>query len=223
MAEDIKEKFRNLWTELKAGNWDYLLDAVAARLPSWLFSYYHCVLVVTDKIDLPVVEQPGFFKRFITLDDLDRLEEFGTPKGLTRARLKAGYRAAIVGKGDEIMSIVWGAPGNDRYPGEDGFILYRAYTRRDYRQRGLVYIAYQELYDSYAAEGKYLAYGVINRLNKRSFVVHKKFNFKDVGDFIYMTLFGLGLCIYSKWPFPTSKIQLFLKKPPHNKRLWFLP
>jgi hypothetical protein len=84
-------------------------------------------------------------------------------------------------------------------------------------------MAYQELYDRYKAEGKCRAYGTINRLNETSFRVHKKFHFETVGDFVYLTLLGLGLCLYFKWPFPTTHIQVFIKKPPRNKSLWFLP
>ena len=220
-------KIKNIIRQLLKGNYDYFFDALSWRLPGWLFYYYHSYLIKSDSPILPTREYTTYYKRFITTDDCELLEKNGYPRKLVESRINAGDRCIIMGKDEEIITIIWAASG-ERYlklsgvtldPGEDGLIVYGGYTKEYARMKGLHPTALTELYKTYLDEGRYRIYSNINILNSYSLLLHKRMNFDIIGENIYIVIMGIGICYFKSWPFPIKKLQIFLKKCT-NKVAW---
>ena len=203
-------------------NIDYVIQAIAWRLPNWLFYYYHTYLISTVEPKLTVRTYTTYFKRLVTLDDLPLLTKLGIAESLVRERLAAGDRCVIMGQGEEIMSIIWGC-AEKRYlrlsgsildPGEDGIILYAGYTNEQARLRGLFPTSFNELYQSYLTEGRRRIYSAIHSLNTNSLALHQRMSFDIVGETYFWDLFGVKICYYKTWPHRTRKVHIFGKIPP---------
>jgi hypothetical protein len=221
------DKFRNLIKKIWQRDYDYIFDAISWRLPDWLFYYNHSFLLRSDDPRLPKRQYTTYFKKFITGEDCDLLEENGYPRELVLYRLSAGDRGIMMGKDNEIASITWAAAGK-RFlklagatldPGPDGVIFYGAHTEEYARLKGLFSTALADLYDKYVAEGRFRIYSNIDVMNANSLSIHKRIGFNIIGETRYVILFGVGICHFKSWPFPTKRVHLFIKRPP-GKLKW---
>jgi hypothetical protein len=130
----------------------------------------------------------------------------------------------IIDLNDEIMSIIWGC-SERRYlklsgaildPGEQGVIFYAGFTHERARLKGLFPTSFNELYQSYTAEGRRRIYAGIHSLNTNSLRLHERMNFDVVGETYFVVLLGIHICYYKKWPYPNKTIHVFVKSPPEN-------
>lgn len=217
-------RIKKFLREVARSNIDYIFDAVSWRLPNWLFYYYHSYLISTDKPKLIVRTYATYFKRFASIDDLPLLKKCGVSESFAREHFDAGDRCVIMGQNDEIMSIIWGC-SERRYlklsgaildPREQGVIFYAGFTNEQARLKGLFPTSFNELYQSYAAEGRRRIYAGIHSLNTNSLKLHKRMNFDIVGETFFFILFGIRICYYKKWSYPNKNIHVFIKSPPEN-------
>jgi hypothetical protein len=214
-------KLKKIMAETLKRNFDYILSALSWRLPDWLFYYYHSIFLKTDNPRLASRDYKTYFNKFITEADCELLEKNGYPAELVLLRLRAGDKAVILGKDDEIEHIIWGA-SSEKYlklsgttldPGKHGLIFYGAHTKESSRLKGFFPTALTELYNSYQAEGRSRIYSIVSIMNQSSLALHKQSNFEQIGELFYFIIFGINICYHKKWPFPVSKIKLFFKKP----------
>ena len=219
----MKEKIIKMWREIKRGNFDYLFDAIAYRLPTRVFSYYHFYLVAADKLNVNAPDRPDLFRRLGTIDDLDMLVDLGQKPELVKKRFAADHRVVIAGKDNKILTLVWGSPGNDKYPGPEAYFAYGAFTMPSARGQGITSIVQDFLHRLYVTEGRKRIYGTIGALNTVSRRVHERMGYTEVGEGVYMIILGIVTVYLKSWPFKEGKIRFFLSRPPDNEKLWFLP
>jgi len=219
---NVISKIKKLLGKLAQGDYNYILEVISWRLPRWLFYYNHSYLIGTDKPTLEVKKQDEFDIYFLTKQNSAILEKYGHARQLIDSRLAAGDKAVIIGRGDEIATLVWGTScmrfhtlsGTIIDPGDNGAYYYGIYTKKDQRKKGLAVLAQRIIYDSYTAEGRYWVYVTINVLNKKSLnLALERMNCSILGDSIYIILFGISFCYYKKWPNPTKKIHIFFRRP----------
>ena len=217
-------RFRNFFRELFRLNVDYVLNAITWRSPQWLFYYYHTLLISTDNPRLLTRSNPTYFLRFVTGDDMPLLRKFALREQAVAEHLAAGDRCVIMGRDDEIMSIIWGS-SDKRYfklsgavldPGKDGVIIYGGFTTEEARFKGLFPTSFQRLYQSYVDEGRPRIYAAIHSTNTASMKLHLRMGFEIVGETYFLALFGLKICYYRKWPHATRRLHIFVKVPPDN-------
>ncbi len=199
-----------------------LVYSISWRLPSWIFYYYHTLLVKSDNPRLPTRKFKTYFLKPVTEEEIPLLVKYGIKEELIRNRLKSGDKCVIMGKDKKIQTIIWGA-SSKKYlrlsgaildPGPDGAIIYAGYTTPDARMKGLFAVAFNEIYQSYIAEGRSVLYGAIDTYNKNSLKLHLRMNFKIVGETYFSRLFGIKICYYKSWPYPVRKLHIFIKEPP---------
>ncbi len=208
--------------ELFKLNYDYVLNAINWRLPNWLFVYVHTLLAKNISPILQSAELPDFFQRFATFEDADLLEKAGVDKQLLKERLEHNDKCFIIGKDEKVLCMFWGSPGKRyaRYggtiidPGENGCILYGAFTDVSMRNKGLYRVACKELYAAFERDGVTEFYGAILVMNQNSREIHARKNFKIVGETYHLALFGIKFTYYHHWPYPTRKLHIFIKTPP---------
>jgi len=221
----------SFWQNVKRGlkeilhlNFDYVLNAMAWRTPLWLFKYDHSVIVKSDNPKFIIRKLTSYFQRFATLEDSDLLYDIGISKELFKERLEHNDRCYIMGQDGEVLTVIWGSSGK-RYinpcgtildPGNDGFMLYGGFTKESARLRGMFPVVFNEIYQSYVKENKTCVYASISTLNVNSLRIHKRMNFKIVGEAVYFSIFSLKFTYYKYWPHKTNIISIFIKTPPDN-------
>lgn len=217
-------RLKNILKEAIRLNFDYVLHAISWRMPSWLFYYYHTFLISTDDPKLFNREHKTYFKRFITHNDIPLLKKIGIAEELVKKRLSAGDRCVIMGKDDDIMSIIWGC-SEKRYLklsgavldiGDNGIIIYAGFTNEEARFKGLFPTSFHELYQSYVNERRNRIFSAIHSTNTNSLKLHLRMNFQVVGETYYVVLFGINICYYKTWPHKTTKLKIFINKPPEG-------
>jgi len=215
-------KLKQIFEQLRQGNLDYPLVSLSWRIPNWLFYYNHSFLLESESPTLVNRSYTKYFKKRITFDDCELLEKIGYSRGLVETRFKSGDKGIIIGQDNDISTVCW-ATSQKRFlklsgaildPGRDGIIFYGAYTRGSDRLKGFFPTVFSELYNSFLAEGRFRAYASIDKYNKSSLNLHRRMNFKIVGETIYIAIFGVNICFYKRWPFSTKRIEFFLQKPP---------
>ncbi len=223
MAESKKGKLSKLWAEIKQGNWDYFFDALAFRLPVRIFSYFHFYMYEAADLDLRKSDCPDCWCRFGTIDDIEMLTEMKLKREVVESRFRRGDLVAMVGKEDKVLAVIWANTGNEDYPGPNAYFLFGGYTRPEARGQGLSSLIEKFLREHFSARGRQTIFGSIGALNKSSLRIHERMGFRRVGNAYYMIILGLVVVYFKSWPFDEGKIRFFLKKPPDNKKLWFLP
>lgn len=223
MARTFKEKAAKFLGELRKGNWDYVLDAIAYRLPVWAFSYFHFYMYKAAKLDLKIVDHPEVWCRFGNLDDLDALVDLGLKSEVVKLRLDNNYRVAVVGKEQKILAVVWAIIDNPHLQDSDSYFVFGGYTRPEDRGQGLTSLAQKLIREYCAARGRINLIASIGALNTVSIRIHERMGFHKVGNAIYMIIFGVVIVYFKSWPFQERKLRLYKKRPPHNEKLWFLP
>ena len=222
-ARGLKEKFGKLWAEIRKGNWDYFFDALAFRLPVRFFSYFHFYLYLCEKFDFSAIKRSDVWCRFGDVGDIDMLVDMGLKREIVESRLRYQYRVAIAGRDNKALAAVWATIGNDRYPGSDAYFVYGGYTKPSERGQGFSSLCQDLINRTFHKEGRLKSYGTIGALNTNSIRIHEKMGFDRVGDGIYMIILGIVMIYFRSWPFNEGKIRFFLKKPPDNEKLWYLP
>ena len=210
--------------ELIKMNFSYILNAISWRLPNWLFRYSQNVVVKTGQPKLISRKLSLYFQRFATLDDADLFIDIGISKKLLKERLDNNDLCYILGQDNEILTIIWGAPGK-RYiklagavldPGENGVIFYGVYTMKSARFKGMFPIVFNELYQFYIKNNRHVIYAVIDTSNTNSLRIHNGMNFKTVGKVVHFSIFNIKITYYIYWPHKTKRIHIFIKSPPDN-------
>jgi len=218
------KKLLSAYKYFKKRDYNYIINAIAWQFPAWFMRYCHSYLLTTKAPKLISRDFKIYFKKFIDLNDLDILNDFGMPEGLVKSRISSGDKGIIIGYGNEIRSIIWGA-SDKKYlkvvgavldPGQDGFIAYGGYTKEKYRIQGLFPSIFNDMYQYYSGRGRNKVYAAIDSINHNSMNLHLKMNFEIVGEIHCFVLMGISICYYKKWPFETNKIHIFFKKPPGN-------
>ncbi len=223
----MNNKFKsigNLFNHLFKLNIDELFYAISWRSNDRFFNYMHAVLLRTDQPKVRTRELNGYFQRFATIDDGNLFLKTGISKNLLKERLDNGDRCYILGQDDKILTQIWGSPGK-RYlklggsildPGDKGVIFYGGASDKSVRLKGLFPVAINKLNQSFKNINKNVVYAAVNSLNKYSIMVHKRMNFKLVGESYHLSLFGIKITYYQYWPHPTRKLHIFIKTPPEG-------
>jgi hypothetical protein len=216
----MKQGFR----ELARLNIDYILSAISWRLPNWLFNYTRAYLMSAVNPKLVHRQLTNHFLRFATTDDIPMIERLGIPGRLTKERLANGDRCVILGRENEILSIIWGATGK-RYlaisgaildTGKDGVIIYGGDTKESERLKGFFPATLYELYAYYTSENRTRIFASVHSLNTASYRVHLRMNFMPIGETVHISLLGANLTWYRKWPYSTKRWHFFFKRPPQG-------
>jgi len=225
MRLSVGSKIKNSISLLRQGKIDKLLDAIAWSVPQWLFYYSHSVLVVTEKPNWTSHPHPDYRIRNVRPEDIQFLAKDGFTDEKILSRINAGDKGILMEKNNEVHSIVWGASGKkflklvgaEFDPGDDGFIIYGAYTDEKARGKGLFYELGTEMYALYANRGFTKVWGAINA-NNRAWLDKfcSKMNFEKAGETFYFKLLFMNICYYKSWPYPTGKFRIFFKNPPQN-------
>jgi len=227
MFDKLKAKFRNLKEGYKRAGFLYLIHAIMWRLPTWMFYYDHSLLFATNKPKIIARKYANYIVREANLNDVNSIEKLDIyPKGKTARRLKDGDFCHIVLNGEEIVSIIWAKlgkmfaiqGGSIIDTGDDGFFLDGMHTVTHERMKGLHMIVYKSLFDHMASLGRHRILGLIKAENTISVTTHKRMDFESVGETFYITLMGVSVCYYKKWPYKAKKIHVFFKRPPGNLR-----
>lgn len=217
-------KLTNLLNAIKNLDFDYVLNAISWRLPDWFFVYTRSIIVRTDSPKLITRRLTSYAQKFITIEDAHLLEKVNIPKELLSERLQHGDKCYVIYQDDEILTIIWGSTGK-RYmkfygtvldPGDDGLMFYGGFTAESMRLRGLFPVAFDKIYQAFQEENMSTIYAAINSLNTSSLKLHKRMNFKEVGDAIHWSVFGLNFTYYRSWPHKTKKLHVFAKAPPNG-------
>jgi hypothetical protein len=220
----MMKKFKSAYSHFKKRDYNRIVNALFWLFPRWLVSYCRSYLMMTNEPKLISREFKTYFKKFIDLNDLAILDGFGMPGDLVKSRINRGDQGVIIGHGDEVRSILWGASGKKFLkvvgaildPGQEGFIAYGGYTKEKYRIQGLIPSLFKDLYQYYSNNGIKRVYASVDSVNHVSLNFHQKMNFKIVGETFYFVLLGVSICYYKKWPYKTRKIHIFFKRPPEN-------
>jgi hypothetical protein len=129
-----------------------------------------------------------------------------------------------MGQDDKILTLLWASPGK-RYlklgggildPGENGIIVYGGYTEKSVRLKGLFPVAFNELYQSFVREGRYIIYAAIHTMNEYSLKLHERMNFIRAGESIHFSIFNIKMTFYKYWPHKAKKVHIFIKTPPNG-------
>nr|MBN2276794.1 hypothetical protein [candidate division Zixibacteria bacterium] len=210
--------------ELGKFNFNYVLDAISWRLPDWLFYYARTYILCAEKPKLIYQDCRGYFLRFADTSDIPLIEALDISEQLIRERFAHGDRCLIAGKDGVIHTIKWASPGK-RYmklvgaildPGENGVIFYGGQTVEEFRRHGLYRAAFNEIYNHFASEKRTKVYVGVHSLNKISYDIHIRMNFKPVGEVTHFSLFGLKFTYYKYWPHAVRKFNVFIKVPPEG-------
>jgi hypothetical protein len=203
---------------------EYLLGAISARLPEWLLSYYHTVLISTRSPRLVTRAYKDYLIRPATMDDINNLNTVDIVPSKARERLARGDTCFIVEKAGRVVAISWGAKGKMwvRYggqvvdTGEDGFFLYGVYVIPEERMKGLIGPLFKLQFEHFGRDNRNHALGAVDIFNKPSIMLHRRMGFDIVGETYCITLLGLSCCYYKQWPDKTKKFHFFFKRPPDD-------
>ncbi len=210
--------------KLKTYGLEYIIGAISARMPEWLFSYYHTVLISARTPKLITRVYRDYVLRPATVDDAANLLLVDITAEKARERLARGDTCFIVEKAGEIVAISWGARGKMwvRYGGQvvdtgtDGFFLYGVYVIPSERMKGFIGPLYRIQFEHFGRDKRSLALGAVDIFNKPSIMLHRRMGFEIVGETYCMTLLGLSCCFYKRWPEPPHRLHFFFKRPPDN-------
>lgn len=203
---------------------EYILGAISARMPEWLFSYYHTVLISTHHPKLVTRAYRDYIIRPAGMDDINNLLTVDISADKARERLERGDTCFIVEKAGQVVAISWGAKGRMwiRYggqvvdTGEDGFFLYGVYILPEERMKGFIGPLFEMQFVHYGHDGRDFALGAVDIFNKPSLSLHRRMGFDLVGETYCITLMGVSCCYYKKWPGKSPKLHFFFKRPPEN-------
>ncbi len=203
---------------------EYLIGAISARMPEWLFSYYHTVLISARLPKLITRTYRDYILRPATADDAANLLTVDIDEEKARERLARGDTCFIVEKAGQIVAISWGAKGRMwvRYGGQiidtsdDGFFLYGIYIIPSERMKGFIGPLFKMQFDHFGGDNRSLALGAVDIFNKPSIMLHRRMGFEIVGETYCITFFGLSCCFYRSWPVPFRRLHFFFKRPPDN-------
>ena len=220
----MRNTIRKFVETLGSYNLDQVIGAISWRLPGWFFNYARAYLMLSIEPKLDHRQFTAYFLRLATTDDISLIERIGIPGSLTKERLANGDRCVIIGKDQEVLSIIWGATGK-RYlkisgaildTGEDGVIFYGGETKESARLKGFFPTTFHELYRSYARENRIRVFASVHSLNTASLKMHLRMNFISVGETVHISLAGINVTYYRKWPQGCKRWHIFLKKPPQG-------
>ncbi|UCD18517.1 MAG: hypothetical protein JSV44_06310 [Candidatus Zixiibacteriota bacterium] len=209
---------------IKECGFGYILFAISERLPEWLFSYYHSVLLTCTNPKLLTRRYKDYAVRFATEADMDNLGTVGTSKEKALERFHRGDTCVIVEKDGRIVSISWVAIGEVfiRYggtildTGPEGLYLYGVYTIPEERMKGFIGPMFKSQLEYHARRNRKLAIGAVDFFNKPSLALHRRMGFNTVGETYGIIAAGISIVHYKKWPYKTRKLHVYFKRPPRN-------
>ncbi len=223
------QKIKKMTSGLKRYGIQHIAEVLSGKLPNWLFYFNHSYLGVLAKTEINEMVPEGYLVRRAGYDDIPAMVKLGKSESLLRRRLDRGDLAVIALKDGEIASICWANTGRLFIEnagaildtGENGFYLYDAYTRPEYRAKRL-HLAIHNFQKKYFYEkGIDTGYNCINVYNEISLNISRKKGFKPRGRSIHFKVFGLNFTYYPDWPHKTNKLDIFFKKPDeYFKHLW---
>jgi hypothetical protein len=224
---DLMTAIGRIRSGFKARGFRYLLEAGMSRIPPSLFYFDRFLLMCAEGCEIPIRTYSGYETKMLEPGDLEKMTGFTFSAGKAKQELGEGSVCVVVDKEGKAVSWRWGASGSlyVQYcntvveTGNNGYYSYGLETVPEERFRGHVNTCLKTMHDYYESLDRRLNYTLISVRNRPNVKMHDRCDFHTVGEIITVTILGMHLCYYLKWPFHNKHVTLNFRIPPKGTRL----